>query len=229
MSVLVFSDVHGEVSNILPVIQSGRFDKILFAGDLFGYFPCSKAVIDLLRRPDVEYILGNHDLYYLRRLNPNAFAEKFSEYGALMRSDEDYKNRYGVIEETLEALSGLDLSFLFKAGLRKRLVVNQKEVLMCHGSPYNPFNEYLYPDYEQFDCIYEDFDFDVLICGHTHKSNIVQKGERYIINPGSCTLPRGGYKPSYITIEFSPLQIAITELEQNIHYQANGSRLIMKS
>lgn len=228
MAVLVFSDLHGNISNILPVIQSGKFDKIIFAGDLFGYFPCSKEVIDLFHRPDFEYILGNHDLYYLRKLNPKAFEEKFSKYCALMRSDDDYKNRYGVIEETLRALSGLDLSFLFKADLRKKLVINKKDFLICHGSPYNPFNEYIYPDYEKFDCIYEDFDFDVLICGHTHKSNINQRGERYIINPGSCTLPRGGYDPSYISIEFNPLQIAVTELEQKIRYQAIGSRIVMK-
>ncbi|MDY2777184.1 MAG: YfcE family phosphodiesterase [Collinsella sp.] len=34
-------------------------------------------------------------------------------------------------------------------------------------------------------------DVDMAICGHTHRSNILRIGSRFVVNPGSPTYPRG--------------------------------------
>ena len=101
MRILIFSDIHSKADNILSVVKNNSFDKILFAGDIFGYFIGSPTIVDLFLNNDIEFILGNHDLYFLRRLNPELFKKQFDKYEKLMTSDIDYQNKYVAIEETV--------------------------------------------------------------------------------------------------------------------------------
>ena len=41
---------------------------------------------------------------------------------------------------------------------------------------------------------------DIVLYGHTHIAEISEKDGIYIINPGSCSLPRGKEPPSYAVI-----------------------------
>lgn len=218
MRILVFSDIHSKTDNISSIVEKNSFDNIIFAGDIFGYFIGSNSVINFVLKNKIEFILGNHDLYFLRRLNVNHFKKKFSEYENLMLSDFEYKDRYGAIDETLINIKYEDVHTFYNSKLLKTLNIDSLQILICHGSPFNPFNEYLYPDSDKFNNIFATFKFDILICGHTHKQFIFKKGERYIINPGSCTLPRGENKPSYIIIETNPVKITLFESQQNIQY-----------
>ncbi len=48
---------------------------------------------------------------------------------------------------------------------------------------------------------------DVLVYGHTHIPVAEQRGEYYFFNPGSVSLPKGGYPASYGLLEQDELRV----------------------
>lgn len=67
--IAVFSDIHGNLEaleSILKDINSKNYDEIVFVGDVLSIGPSSKECLELLKRNNVRFILGNHELYYLR-------------------------------------------------------------------------------------------------------------------------------------------------------------------
>ncbi len=217
MEIFIFSDSHSNFTNLdLNFIL--QFDRVIFAGDLFGYFILQPDVLDYFLKEDIDYILGNHDLYLLRSLNEKLFNKNFSIHQAMMLPDDKYQDKYGTLKETVEIISSYNLNKLYNSNLTKRLEIDGLSIYVCHGSPINPFNEYLYPDSDKFDYIFNQYAFDILICGHTHIPFIKKKENRYIINPGSCTLPRRGLNPSFMTINTNPFNIRLHELDQKVLY-----------
>jgi putative phosphoesterase len=217
VEIFIFSDLHANITN-LDLNNIRQFDRVIFAGDLLGYFILQPDVLDFFLKEEIDYILGNHDLYFLRSLNERLFEKNFSGYHAMMLPDDEYQERYGALEETAEIISSYDLDQLYNSYLSKRLELDGLSIYVYHGSPMNPFNEYVYPDSNKFDYIFDQYDFDILICGHTHIPFIKKKDNRYIINPGSCTLPRRGLNPSFMTINTNPFNIRLHELDQKIRY-----------
>ena len=70
MIIIAFSDVHGN-SDALEVflneIKHEKYDKIVFCGDIFGYYYNQIKVINLLQGiKDLLWIKGNHDDYFLK-------------------------------------------------------------------------------------------------------------------------------------------------------------------
>jgi len=47
----------------------------------------------------------------------------------------------------------------------------------------------------------------IVICGHTHRPSVAQKGEVLYVNPGSASFPRGGFKASIAMIDINGHQI----------------------
>lgn len=45
--------------------------------------------------------------------------------------------------------------------------------------------------------------YDIVLYGHTHVSKIVYDEGLYIVNPGSCSSPRNGSRPSYAVIDIT--------------------------
>jgi putative phosphoesterase len=226
MQILVFSDLHSNSKNILDIINQERYDRLIFAGDIFGYFPFDKEILDFIKKQNIDFILGNHDIYFLKELYPELFYKRFTELNKCMLSSNVYDSKYGILMETLKTQPKLDLKIFDKANLCKRVLLDGIDILICHGSPRNPFNEYIYPDYEYFDLIYEEYVFDILILGHTHKQFVNEKNGRFIINPGSCALPRGSCKPSYAIVETNPIKIIILELDQQIGFRKISSNKV---
>jgi putative phosphoesterase len=217
VEIFIFSDLHSNPDNLdLDYIR--KFNKVIFAGDLFGYLILQTEILDFFSEENIDYILGNHDLYFLRTVNESLFDRFFSNYQAMMLQDDEYQERYGTLTETAEILASYDLDQFYNAHLTKRLQIDGLSMLVCHGSPMIPFNEYLYPDSNKFDYIFDQYDFDILVLGHTHIPFIKNQGNRYIINPGSCTLPRRGLNPSFITVRTKPFDIRLHALEQKIRY-----------
>ena len=76
-----------------------------------------------------------------------------------------------------------------------------KKIYCTHGNIYNISN---YPK-ENFDC---------LIYGHTHKGMIVKENNKFFLNPGSISYPRGGTINSYMILDEDG--IYLKDLEENI-------------
>jgi putative phosphoesterase len=60
---------------------------------------------------------------------------------------------------------------------------------MVHASPWEPFDEYIYPHSPQL-ARFAQLPHDIVIFGHTHVPMVHQANGVTVINPGSCSQPR---------------------------------------
>jgi predicted phosphodiesterase len=84
-------------------------------------------------------------------------------------------------EENLEWLRRLPSS--------RELWLGGRRILMCHGSPWDPLEEYIYPDFDGFER-FAALDYDLVLLGHTHWPLVRRRGRTLVVNPGSCGQPR---------------------------------------
>ena len=76
-----------------------------------------------------------------------------------------------------------------------------KKIFCSHGHIYN----------EKF---FPDFDFDVMIGGHTHIGKILFMDHKYFLNPGSLSLPKGQSTNSYMILDDQG--ISLLDLDGNL-------------
>jgi len=83
-----------------------------------------------------------------------------------------------------------------------RITIEGLNILMTHGQFYGYYDRetYMIEDLENNDCT-------VLLSGHTHMPSIQHIGDYWLINPGSTSLPRGGYGPSYAILHIDGTQM----------------------
>jgi predicted phosphodiesterase len=187
MRVGVLSDVHANLAGLDAALAAlGPVDHILFAGDVLGYYFDSAAVIDRLREVGATCILGNHDVYFLSHLGigGTGFAE------VAIPSAAAYRQRYGPsLERAARELDASRTAWLAALSPQVRLDLGGKRVLLTHGSPWRPVDEYVYPDYPEFPK-FDGIDADVVVMGHTHRPFLQRQGGALLMNPGSCGQPR---------------------------------------
>jgi putative phosphoesterase len=174
MRIGIFSDVHGNAAALGPVLQELRSnsDVLLFLGDLAGYYGFVNECADLWPA-EVIGVRGNHDDVLLKALAEAKapVPEYFSRYGsALWRSVQGLSSKARGLMEALPVQRSLDFD-----GLR---------VAMFHGSPWDPLNGRVYPDFADWQK-FEAVDADVVLLGHTHYPMVKKHGEKLIVNPGS--------------------------------------------
>ncbi|MBI2577866.1 MAG: YfcE family phosphodiesterase [Candidatus Wildermuthbacteria bacterium] len=178
MKIGIISDPHANLYGLQAVLNELKdADMILCAGDLTGYYTFVNETLDLLREKGVICILGNHDAYIVGLLavpsNP-----------VILPSLEYTKNH--ISKENLDYLKSLKAGFL-------EVAIDRLRVRMYHASPWDEFEEYVFPDYKNFER-FREIQADVIILGHTHYPMIHWEGEKLVINPGSCGQPRD-YNP----------------------------------
>lgn len=218
MKIFIFSDLHGRIDNILEVLTTSTFDEYIFAGDFFGYFLIQQDALEIFETYQIKWILGNHDIYILRELYPRRFEKNFKYLEDRMVCSDAYEKKYGFLKATLEKLKTLNIDFWKIGVLQSKVIFDTINIQITHGSPNNSFDEYIYPDYTNFQKLYDDHDFDLLILGHTHKAFVHTYEGRVIINPGSCTLPRGDNNPSYAVFNTTTREVKIIEVTQKISF-----------
>ena len=80
----------------------------------------------------------------------------------------------------------------------KLLEVCGKRIFITHGHRYS-----VKWDYEKLYAKAQEQHADILLFGHTHIPEIIQKDNYYIVNPGSISEPRGISEESYAIIEIA--------------------------
>ncbi len=143
-------------------------------GDLIGYYHQSLEVLDEIMPQKMSIIMGNHEAFAIDKLS---YSKKKGELINI-----DYV-RKGMSSRQRDWIKSLPLSLEINAGAIK---------LNCyHGSPWSPLEEYIYPDYPDFDR-FAGFNCQYILLGHTHYPLIKKAGQVTVINPGSCGQPRDG-------------------------------------
>lgn len=187
------SDVHANLialQSVLNDISRLKVDKIICLGDTAGYGPQPAETLELIYQVAEVHLLGNHDAAVCGKLNPVIFSD--SARKAVL------KHREMISSQALEWLESLHLT------------LKAPDFQCAHGDFSKPgaFN-YIISEADtlpSWDATHEQ----LLFVGHTHLAAIhvigpsgaphylppcdfvLEKGKRYIINPGTVGYPRGG-------------------------------------
>lgn len=155
----IVSDIHCNAAGLRQAIERmGQVDELLCAGDSIFEYRFSNEVVELLRERGARVILGNHELVF------------YGPAGGRARSSP-------VIRKD-------NLDYLAAQPLRIEVEVGGKRLLMVHGSPFEPYDTYLYPNSPLLGRLAE-VDADYVVLGHTHHQMLRRIGRALVINPGS--------------------------------------------
>jgi diadenosine tetraphosphatase ApaH/serine/threonine PP2A family protein phosphatase len=198
MRVLVFSDVHANVTALDAVLEDAArrtpagtaIDAYWYLGDLVGYGPDPNECVQRIRTlPNLVALIGNHDQAALGLLP----LSRFNREARL------------AAEWTREVLLEENRGFL--QALPSQVVV--EEFTLAHGSPRQPIWEYIL-DYHTADMNFDAFPTDYCLVGHSHIPLQFHRNSastypealpvrwqeaaplepRMILNPGSVGQPR---------------------------------------
>lgn len=190
MKIAIISDIHANARALRRVFDDlPSVDRVLCAGDAISEFRFCPDTVDLLRRHDVACIQGNHEHTLFER-NPGYLA----------------KCRAAHAPDLMDMLAGAPKSLdLVESGTR---------IHMVHATPWSPFSGYIPPGSPHLARI-ALLPFDVVILGHTHVAMVETAGAVTVINPGSCSEPRGtDRRASYAVLEVETRSAAIRYLRQ---------------
>lgn len=187
MKIALLSDIHGNATALRAVLEQVKklnVDRLFCCGDLVGYYYEPGACIDMLMEWNIECVRGNHeDLLFQIMADPGTKPSIRKKYGS-------------ALELAAGLLSTRHLDYLAALPRTRTLFVEEKQVLLCHGAPWDT-DKYIYPDGD--DALFErcaDTGADWVVCGHTHYQLQRKIRNCNIVNPGSVGQPRGKYRGS---------------------------------
>jgi putative phosphoesterase len=209
LKVLVVSDIHSNLAALEAVLEdAGPWDAAISAGDTVGYGPSPEGCIDRLYFKGFRCVAGNHD---------NAVAT--------VETDWFNDDAQEAIRINRGQLSGASLRWLGKLPIELRLELDGFRMSVYHGSPTEPLTSYIYPDYaeEHAESFLTQTGAEILILGHTHVPYKIEKGGRFMLNPGSVGQPRDGDpRASYLMLETDLLEVEHRRVEYNIDATAEA-------
>ncbi|MBQ9361181.1 MAG: metallophosphoesterase family protein [Lachnospiraceae bacterium] len=217
MKLVILSDAHGNriyFDTVIRQLEKINADMIICLGDIFGYFPDGRYVMECLRGMGAKLLKGNHEAMLLGEL-PLDY-DKDALYK--LRQEKEQIN-----PQDKEFLANLDSSFILSA--------DSKRLLFVHGSPMDTVNGYLYEDDRKYD--WNEPDFDYVFMGHTHRPFVKKVRNTTFVNVGSCGLPRDiGLSPSYCVFDSVSEDIRIERIQldkeifTNVYYANTDIRIL---
>lgn len=188
----LISDVHANLEALQAVLEdihSHGVTRIACLGDMVGYGPDPGPVLDTIEKTCDVVVAGNHEWAILHG------TEGFNWLAAQ------------IIDEHRTLLEARHRTFLENMRIRH----DEDGRTFVHGSIRDPLMEYVFPSrYQLYDPLQliELFESIPVLCfsGHTHIPAVIredlecfdggdveiEKGMKYIINPGSVGQPRDG-------------------------------------
>jgi predicted phosphodiesterase len=193
MRYAILADIHANLVAFQAVLgdikKHGGFDEIWCLGDIVGYGPEPHKCIELLKKSDYKYVVGNHDWAVSGRIDMYDFNPD-AAVACEWTMQKLHKNEIEFLDEQVE-------------------VITEGDFTLTHGSPLAPVWEYLVSESvagENFKALTTR----LCMVGHSHipvifehnKDNTVKKlsfeenetfnlkNGRFILNPGSIGQPR---------------------------------------
>ena len=162
----LISDVHAApepVADALSIFAKAGVDQVLCAGDIAGYMDQLEQTIRLLVEADCHSVVGNHDLLYLDH------------------HEDEPDNK------VLAYLKQLPASYETVIEDNSLYMVHAQPPDGCHGGIklLNKNAEVQMEKVEQWSKKLHDFNYDVLVVGHTHQVFAEFMGGTLVVNPGS--------------------------------------------
>lgn len=156
----ITSDAHCNVVALQAAVDqlSPVVDELLFAGDAVYEYRMSNEIVEVIRDNGMQMVLGNHEI------------ELLAPGGARAREAD------GVRQDALD--------WLGERPYRIDLQVDGKRLVMVHGSPHPPYNDYVTKGSNALRACGE-IDADFLVIGHTHVPMAEMVNGTLVVNPGS--------------------------------------------
>ncbi|TDQ24758.1 putative phosphodiesterase [Raoultella sp. BIGb0149] len=183
-----FSDVHANLpalKAVLDDIEQYKVDACYCLGDLVDFAPWPNETIALLRQRNIPVVLGNHD----RRVADNEPVPPLPWH-----SQAEREARLEAITLSQRTLSEENRRWLQDLPTSQRLNLGPRHaplrILLVHASP-RSLSEYLTEEVsdEQLLAYQQQYHFDVLISGHTHRAGVrtvaAAQGQCIIANAGA--------------------------------------------
>lgn len=168
----IISDLHSNteaLTNVLEDIRSQDVDDIICLGDIVGYGPEPRPVLEMTMKTVRVSLMGNHDEAVLKGAqNFNAWAREAIDW-----TREEIQIKDGKETERWEYLKRMPLRF------------QTNGLYFVHGSPRQPTIEYILREdiyngaYDKFDEIFASFE-KVLFVGHSHTPCIINEDLEYV-------------------------------------------------
>jgi putative phosphoesterase len=189
MKIGIVSDIHSSPAALqaaLDRLDRAAVDEVWCAGDIVLQYRFCPRTVGLLRARGARAIQGNHDAVFL------------SSAGTPARSRLPHDDDLGWLGSLPRTLSDRIMGV---------------QLVMVHGSPWPPYNDYLRAGDPRWSDVGE-LGADVLIAGHTHEPMIERYGRTLVINPGSVGEPRQRPLPvgTYAILELPARSAQIHEL-----------------
>lgn len=219
MSVLILSDIHGNLSALQAVLDKASQDHditfCILLGDLIDYGMHSNEVIEMVQCLPYEMICsirGNHEDAIIR-----------GEYG---RFSSD-RGR-GSAAYTRSVLTWDSWDYLFRKmtpGGKREFVLNDKKCLAVHGS----LKDEYWKSIGSLDELDEYREYDYVFSGHSHLPHMFERYYRcedearrnkkkvIFINPGSVGQPRNlNNRAQFAVLDMDREQIVFEKAEYDI-------------
>lgn len=196
--IAIIADVHCQyplLTKVLENIKNRNINEIVFLGDyVTDGFENNKVVDEIKKYQHV--IAGNRDMDI-------AFYD-----GISWEKSDQYKNMlYAYNDLTKE-----NINYLQSLPIVKIVVINNKKICLSHGSPYNVRDTVNKESYELFDKLIIDFNADIYLFGHTHRSFYKDYKGKIFINPGSLALSDESTSCKYGILDTETLECEMVEI-----------------
>lgn len=184
------SDIHGCYSEYMELLDAIRFsekDEMYVLGDAMDRGPEPiKVILDIMSRPNIHYILGNHDHMMLKVLS-SAVMKEITEKSIEEICEKDLLTLYDWIsnggEVTLEQYRLVDadtqkeiIQFLSESPCFEMLIENSVLYILVHAGISNFQREKELDEYDSVDFLWERMDYTrdyyqsskiYIVSGHT--------------------------------------------------------------
>lgn len=166
--------------------------KLMFASDIHGSLPATERVLALFAQSGAQWLVILGDvLYHGPR---NALPEGYAPAQVAERLNEQASRIIAVRGNCDSEVDQMLLRFPITAPWQQVLLPSQR-LFLTHGHLLGPDN---LPALAQG---------DVLVYGHTHLPVAEKRGDIFHFNPGSVSIPKGGFAASYGLLDEGLLSI----------------------
>ena len=166
MKIGIVSDIHADAKALRRILDDmPPTDLLLCPGDAISEYRFCPDTVSILQDEKFLCIQGNHEVVLFGGRNP------------------------AYLKKCQEAFPAASLAFLAEAPLTRELECGNLKILMIHASPWEPFDEYIYPGSKRLNN-FSALPYDMVCLGHTHVPLVHTAGDVVVVNPGSCSQPR---------------------------------------
>lgn len=179
MRIAIFSDIHGNkeaLTSIIEDIKKEGIDETICLGDTIGIGPNPKECMDIIIDNNIEMVLGNHELYFLKGTDID------DEIG-----EDEVKHHNWVKSQ----ITDTQKRYLEKCNMVLEKNCGGKKVLFEHFLvDYNSNDEYPFYDLKiikdgSISEVIKDLKYELIFIGHEH-NNFSIDNRLYDIGSSGC-------------------------------------------